>query len=265
MQYAFGSFTPDRDAALTALVQQVALLSASELATRLRAFQSERLADVFASIAGDDVHRPWLVRAYDAARQQVAAGRELVLLGCSHEPGPLGECVVAFLDRARCEAVRPGDEVCAGVAVSCTPGTGLGVAPRLFRKVCSNGAVIPLPGVPARAIDSQEIADAMAACLCAEGFTHAMQRCRQAAFELVGDAPALVRAARTRSPEELLLGRWRRQGDRSLWGLVNAATSLAHADPRWADRLDRERDAERLLAAGLARGSTVAASLAALR
>jgi hypothetical protein len=263
MDYALGSFAPDRDAALTALVQQLGLLSPSDLAARLRAFHGAPPADVLDVLATSHPDRAWLAQVSATADELVADGHDLALLVCRHEDD--GSCVVAFHDRALLADVRPGDSVQAGAVVLRGAGPGLSVAPRVFRKVCSNGAVLELPGAEAQAIDAADVGAALRACLQAEPFAEHVRQLRHAAFELVVDGPALLRAAALHTPDELLLGRWRRQGDRSLWGLVNAATSLAHADPLWHDRVTRERDASRLLAVGLARSSAVVASLASLR
>lgn len=280
MKYALGSLVIDRDAALTALVQQVPLLSPAAMSRRLREFQSAGTVDLLSILDPLDADRPWLQAVLATTQQLRREGRHLALLDCEWRSSNWGgspsrsddprsddgaECAVALVDRSLTDAVRPGDIVQAGVAILRTPELGLVAMPRLFRKLCSNGAVFDLGCATGREIEPFEIETAMRACLQPGGFEATVGRLRWAAHEVVTEGAELVAAARPHSGSDSLLSRWRQQGDRSLWGLINAATSLAHADTSWCKRLGRERDAERLLCAGLERGSETAAAIATLR
>lgn len=265
MNYALGPFQPDREAVLTALVQQVALLSPRVLAQRLRESQAAGALDLLQTLGPHDPDRGWLESVCGTAQQLRDEGRDLVLVECAWVQGDAGdECAVVFLDRSRTDVVRPGDLVQAGVAIVHTPATGLVAVPRLFRKVCSNGMVLDIGCASGREIDPWQVEAAMRECLRDDGFAGAAARLHWAAHELVADGAELLAAARTHTAPSRLLPHWRRQADRSLWGLVNAATALAHTEALWSRRLACERDAERLLAAGLERGSPTAAAIAAL-
>ncbi len=78
-----------------------------------------------------------------------------------------------------------------------------------------------------------------------------MARFRGAAEVLVDDVADLVLAAGSRITASEVQAASARDGDRSLWGAVNAATALAHGEERWSRRLDREADAARLLEGAL--------------
>ena len=266
MNYALGPFSPDRDAALTALVQLVPLLPPGQLAQRLRDHHVAGKVDLLATLEPGDPDRQWLESVCETMRQLVAEGRHVALLECSRVRGAEGvDYAVALVDRALTDTVRPGDSVQAGVAILRAPACGLVAVPRVFRKLCSNGAVLDIGCATGREIEPYEIDAAVRGCLQPGSFEAMVGRLRWAAHEVVFDGPALLAAARPRSASGALLARWRQQGDRSLWGLVNAATSLAHAEASWAERLELERDAERLLGVGLERGSVTVAEIAAMR
>ena len=271
MKYALGPFLPDRDVALTALVQQVPLLSPRSMAQQLREFHAAGAVDLLAMLDASEPDREWLAAVCSTAQELRHEGRNLALIDCAYTRGSNAEghegveCAVVFVDRSLTDAVRPGDTVQAGFAILRSPATGLVALPRLFRKVCSNGILLDIGCATGREIEPYEVDAALRACLHADGFQAMVGRLHWAAHEVILDGPGLLGAARPYSAAEPLLSRWRQQGDRSLWGLVNTATALAHADGRWSQRLERERDAERLLSVGLPRGSETTAAIAALR
>jgi hypothetical protein len=199
-------------------------------------------------LAAEDVDRPWLeatVATVEALRRD---GAELGLAHCERTTGDDGACFVSLFDRNQAKNVKQGDLVHAGVALLRSPATGLVVMPRVFRKVCSNGAVLELGSRTGAAIDADEVPAAIQACLGADVFSAAVQRFRSAANVVVEDVEAFLGMGLA-TPRAELRRHFAASGDRTLFGLVNAATSLAHdvADP--VQRLARERDAERLLCA----------------
>jgi hypothetical protein len=90
------------------------------------------------------------------------------------------------------------------------------------------------------------------ACLDPGAVARGVARFARAAAVPVEDVTALLRRARPHTPEDELTGHWHRAGDRSVWGLINAATQLAHRVSDLSARLQRERDAERILAVAFA-------------
>ncbi len=236
------------------------------LSDQLRSVQREPPTDLLTALAADDPDRGWLAETALSARQLRADGARLDLIACDHTPGPDGECCVVFVDRARQAAVRVDDDVQAGVAILRSPATGLCVMPRVFRKVCSNGAVLDLGNREATVVEWHEVDDAIRACLAPERFADAVARFRWATTVEIDDIAAFARVAGTVTAGAHLV---RRAGEteRSLFAVLNAATERAHLDLRWSARLDRERDAERLLAAAIADSGPLAwdARMAAYR
>lgn len=250
MLYSLASFRPDPDSLLAARLQGQRPLSVAEIEQLMSMHRGTLvLPDLLAQLPLDDGDRPWLGLLVAAVEQLVRAGRELQLVRCDHVPGEDGETAVAFQDASLCASVRVGDQVLAGFAVLRSPATGLVVLPRYVRKVCSNGTVLATGGGVAHSVEPHELRAAIEACLEPAGFAAAIAVFRGAAEFEIDDFGELVLAAGTRSSAAQLQAALARSRDRSLWGLVNAATSLAHGDARWSLRLAREADAGRLVAA----------------
>ncbi len=250
MLYSLASFVPDPASLLAARLQQQRPLTVQEIEQFLQISREEVVPpDLLAQLPRDDVDRGWLQQVVATAEALVAAGRQMKLVRCDHLPGDDGETAVTFQDASLCAAVREGDRVLAGFAVARTASTGLAVLPRYVRKVCANGTVVATGGGIGRSVEPYEVGDAIRVCLEPAGFEAAIERFRGAAEVHVDDLAAIVGAAETVSSQRELQAAVARGRDPSLWGLVNAATSLAHGDARWSVRLRREADAGRLLAA----------------
>lgn len=249
MLYSLASFVPDPDAFLAARLQGRQPLTVQEIEHFMDLVRGVVVPpDLLAELPRDHADRGWLLQVAATIEQLVADGRRMQLVRCDHLPGEDGETAVAFQDASVCAAVREGDRVLAGVAVLRTAATGLVVLPRYVRKVCSNGTVVATGGGIGRAVEPHEVGEAIRTCLEPAGFEAAIARFRGAAEVHVDDLGELVRAAGTVSSLRELQAAAARGRDRSLWGLVNAATLLAHGDARWSRRLRREADAGRLLA-----------------
>jgi hypothetical protein len=160
---------------------------------------------------------------------------------------------------AESAAVRPGDVVNAGVAVRVVSSEII-VHPYTFRQVCTNGAVVA-QALHSRRLErtqstdvfrpSYDIAvtlsafgDAVRASAAPEAFATAANDMR-AAVDIEADAvisllPALARMPQAAAARLLprILGRFGADDDRSVFGLLNAVTSVARDtdDPetRWA-------------------------------
>lgn len=252
MLYSLASFAPDRETLLFARISQVVRSRPEELGQLLRNWDSlSTPPDVLSVLADEDPDRAWLAAVAAIAAELQAEGRALQLVRCDHTPGELGEAAAVFQDPTLCASVREDDRVLAGFVALRTPATGLAVVPRYVRKVCSNGTVAATGGGVGRSVEPHELGAAIRACLDPGGFEAAIERFRGAAEIRVDDVADLVLAAGTRVTASELRAAAVRDGDRSLWGAINAATALAHDEERWSRRLDREADAARLLEGAL--------------
>jgi hypothetical protein len=147
------------------------------------------------------------------------------------------------------ENVRISDRLQGGVALRCDENE-IWLHPYVFRKVCSNGAIM------SHALHSQHVTiadwhgpveaeaafrDAVEACCVDDAFTTAAAEFRLAANSpldmALNLAPFLsrLRAANALDMLDGVLERFAGQGDRSRYGLVNAITSLAR-DTRQPER-----------------------------
>lgn len=150
--------------------------------------------------------------------------------------------------------VRPNDVVNGGVAVTCAGGE-IEVHPYLLRRVCRNGAVRAVIVSTRRvsresvAAPSDEIAkvlsglrDAVRACAEHDLWAAALEQLRSAAAREVDMrthhllVDRLARTAASRQYEEIMR-RFGHGRDRSVFGLMNAVTSVARDEPdpemRW--------------------------------
>lgn len=202
-----------------------------------------------------DVHDPdraWVEAVAATVDEMQAEGRRFTLVDCERTTDCDAYCGVTLYEPALARSVQENDVVSAGVAIIRRAHGEPEVMPRIFRKVCSNGAVVDLGAGTAQAVEAYEVARAMRDCLTPTGLDLARTRFERAANTLIPDVEVVLARARPRTPTGDIVALWREAGDRSAWGLVNAATALAHDEPNLARRLERERDAERILVAALA-------------
>jgi hypothetical protein len=149
----------------------------------------------------------------------------------------------------------PGDSVQGGVAVMVL-GDEVRVHPYTFREVCRNGAIMArtlhtqiVHRVPAYSSDEVvegvvvELREAVGACAAPEAFSLAFGQMRSAA-ETEADLALHLMPLVARMPKRLaakllddVLGRFEDGHDRSVFGLMNAVTSVARDEPdpetRW--------------------------------
>jgi hypothetical protein len=245
--YSLGRFVSSREAELIALMEQAGRMRSSDLLRRLTAITSDRTPkpDVLEVLTPWDPDRGWLASLLQAVEQLTTEGCELELLECVHQPGFDGEAAAAFVDRARTRSVREGDDVQAGFLVLRAQHRLL-VFPRVVRKVCSNGAIMALKPEVAYQVAEDEVAGAVRACLEPGPFELAVQQFCVAAQRVVDDVPQLQGWARTVATAEELEPTAKRP-DRTLFGVLNNATSRGHGVARWSERVQHEQDAARLL------------------
>ena len=151
--------------------------------------------------------------------------------------------------------VRPDDAVKGGVALMAT-GEEIRVHPYTFRQVCRNGAIAAEaiqtrcvhrvePGVPTEAVEAvmEELREAIRDCSTPEAFSISTDRMRSASRQqanlMLHLSPMLSRLPREHAARffAMIEGRFTRQRDTSMFGLVNAVTSVARDEPdpqvRW--------------------------------
>lgn len=154
--------------------------------------------------------------------------------------------------------VLPGDRICAGVAVRAT-GSEILVHPYTFRQICSNGAIVAHALETARieraegvsvsvpsydaVVAINHLRAAIRACASIEAFSAATREMRSAS-EPEADVSIHLMSAVARMPAymvrhlvPMIFDRFEAGGDRSMFGLMNAVTSVARdtRDPevRW--------------------------------
>ena len=219
--------------------------------------------DLLQVLADGDPDRPWLQATADLLTSLQSRGRDLHLVECQRRTGPGGRIALAVVDRSLTASVRKDDCVSAGFAALRQEGSEPTVWPRIYRKMCANGAILYAGDGERQAVTVETLPDAVLACMSGPAFEPAVGRMRRAAEFAVPD-PALVLArARPVAPPAEIIAEWRRAGDRTGWGLLNAATALAGDERELPRRLAREQDAERILRAveSMARPGAPARSL----
>ena len=151
--------------------------------------------------------------------------------------------------------VRPGDAVKGGVALITTD-EEIRVHPYTFRQVCRNGAIAAAalqtrcvdrvePDVPIEAVEAvvEELREAIRDCSTPEAFSITADRMRSAGRQeadlMLHLAPMLSRLPREHAARlfAAIEGTFTQQRDTSMFGLVNAVTSVARDEPdpqvRW--------------------------------
>jgi hypothetical protein len=153
---------------------------------------------------------------------------------------------------ARSADVRPNDRVSGGVLIALRRdhlgAYRLQALPRLYRKVCQNGMVMPLRDVSIHEIDPRPLfaspdnfplavalEKATRACLDHTMFEWAAERCRRSAGEDTGpSATPLASLLESRLRPQVLWAVHRRYAmarDFTRWGMVNAVTAEARTAP----------------------------------
>lgn len=204
--------------------------------------------DLLEALPGGSSDRAWVAQAAEALEARRRRSRHLALLRCEWERDGGPFVAISAHDPSLGGAVRLRDTVSAGF-VAIRDGGGLRVLPRIYRKICANGAVVFLrEGKEALATEGN-VGAAIEACFGQRDFEEVVRTFRRAARTPLPDPAALLARARAASPPAEVLARFEREGDRTAWGLINAATAAAREEPDFRLRVERERDAERILRA----------------
>lgn len=241
---------PDPNDLLARLLADGGLPRGAELVRLMREFESRRKGaraapDLLAELAADPGPDGWVFELADA----LAGRRGLRMTHCERGTD---YTAIAVVDESQTASIRPRDESCGGFAAVRDRQGDVEILPRIYRQVCTNGAVMMTHTGAGILHETGSVRDAVNACLSGATTTAAFDVLRRAARTPVSDPIALLRRARVDAPAAEIW-RDREEADDSVFGVVNALTASARREPRFARRLDIERGAARVLAAaGLA-------------
>jgi hypothetical protein len=211
-----------------------------------------RSPDLLDSLSAVSRDRKWVTEAAEAIADLNGRGSKIVLIWCEWEKDRGDYLAIVGFDRRLVEAVRRGDEVSAGFAAIREASREVQIFPRIYRKVCANGVVVLRRSDEDALATERSVADAIGSCFEKKPLEEVVAAMKSAARTPVDDPGALLAQARAASSTREVVRAFDRGGDRTVWGLVNAATALARREPDLRRRLHLERDAERILrAAGL--------------
>jgi hypothetical protein len=209
------------------------------------------LPDLLETLQPSDPDWTWVHEVHEIMQERSRIRTSLRLLQCEREPEGAWTGI-AVLDELQRGNVRSRDAVHGGF-LALRDEVGLAVYPRVYRQICSNGAIAAgLIHVDVR--DGEVgVGDAVRACLSGEEFTGTVARFQAAAELVIGDEVRfLLRARLERAPRDVLAAR--EDQDRTVWGLVNALTALARGAGDLRERVKVERQVENILqAAGIGR------------
>jgi hypothetical protein len=229
------------------LSPEPASLDPETLALLMSERRSE-LEDLLNVLPPHDPDRAWVVDTHAAltrvARRSGGPGPRLV--DCRTVTGPKGGVVLAAIDERLSGAVRPGDTVCAGVVASRLGDEQVRVEPRLYRKLCANGAIIRVGTGEDQVAAGLDVGEAVEQCFAAGAFAETIARLTRAAVTPVSDpVTLLLQLALPVRVYEVL--RAREDEDMSAFGWLNALTARARSERDPILRLSLERKAEELL------------------
>jgi hypothetical protein len=202
------------------------------------------------------------------------------LLHCEREPGDHGHVAIAVVDPSCAAAVRAesetrsrgvaafgdrasGDLHCGGLAAVRMPGGDVEILPRIYRRVCTNGAVVLTRTCSDLLREAGTVHAAVDACLSPATTGAAFALLDAAARTPVADPVALLQLALTPAAAAAA---WAGREDRdpTMFGVVNALTAHARRERSFARRFAIERGAARILAGvtgGPGRGERAAREL----
>jgi hypothetical protein len=169
----------------------------------------------------------------------LASRIEIRLLACEREPGPSGFTAIAVASPSVADDVRPLDTVWAGFAALRDGQQPLRVEGRVFRLVCENGSlasVVEDETEPAEA----SVEDRIERCFDRQRFAAVVATLRQAAQQRVPDPRPMLDEQGYMPHRGLIEERWSKAKDPTLYGLMNAMTSVARDLPDVRERLDLE-------------------------
>jgi hypothetical protein len=249
--YRLGRFAPPPSHRLLLAIASARSPAQFEAAVRslLAGPDRDRLPDLFDALPEYSPDRLWVDTVAAALTRLEQRGRRPVLLECQWHDAPGGHLAIAAMDDRVGADVQVGDRVMAGFAAVRDAEGHLVVLPRIFRKVCTNGAIVHEGNAENVLHDEERIEEAIEQCLAGRAFDRSLCLLQHATTVRVDDPLAVLRSAGAVSPPREVFAEFAAGGDRSGYGLVNAATAAARREPDFARRLERERDAARILAA----------------
>ena len=219
-------------------------------------WRSSAPPDVRTVVEPADPDHDWVHEVAHVLEDLTASGRRLRLLECSRggAGGGADGIAISAVDAHRSAVIRAGDVVCAGFAALREEGGDLVVLPRIYRRMCRNGAVV-FSHLGADelscASDVGGVGAAVTRCLSQPELQATAGRLRRAARTEVHDVQALLHDAAVPLPVDVVL-RGAEEPVDTVWGVLNAVTAQARRVPAFRQRLAIEQAAERILQAALA-------------
>lgn len=213
-----------------------------------RAVPGSEWPDLLEALPAESPDRAWVERTAEVLEARHRRSPRLALLRCEWVRDGDGFVAISACDGGLARAVRTGDSVSAGF-VAIRDGDGLRVLPRIYRKACANGAVVFVGEESDALAGAGDVAEAVEACFGKPALEGTVGRLRRAARTPVPSPAALLVRARVAGEAAEILAAFETAGDRTAWGLINAATAAARGESDFRRRVERERDAERILRA----------------
>lgn len=194
--------------------------------------------------------RVWVVSLKNQL-EELARGLEFRLLDCEYEPGPDGFLAIAGTSPSIAARVREADPVVAGFVALRDRDEPVRVIPRVFRVVSATGTLAWVHE------DEHEFTDLLVEeqvlqCFDQDRFLPIAERLRRAADRELPGVSTLPDDEVSEEHRETIEARWRDDGDRTVYGLMNAWTAVARDLPDFRERLMLEEQAGSL--AGLTLG-----------
>lgn len=211
-----------------------------------RPFQGLAVApgpDLLSQLRYGHPDRVWVVSVKNQL-EEIARGLEFRLLACEYEPGPDGYLAIAGVSASIAARVREADPVVAGFVALRERELPVRVIPRAFRVVSATGALVSARDDEAGA-HGFLVEEQVLQCFDHDRFLPVADQLRRAAAAELLSLPEEVKQSGDR---ERIEARWREDGDRTLYGLMNAVSAEACDRPDFRERLALEE-----LAGSLAR------------
>ncbi len=207
--------------------------------SRLRGRKPEPGPDLLTELALSDPDRGW-VEAVHRRLADLSRRSEIRLLACDHEPGPSGFLAIAATSPALSAEVRTRDTVWGGFAALRDAGGPVRIWARVFRLVCQNGSLV---SVREDFIEAADVEAQIERCFDRARFMSAVTALRAAATRHLPDPRPMLDEGGYMLHRGPIEARWREESDPTVYGLMNAMTSVARDLPDIRERLKLEEEA----------------------
>jgi hypothetical protein len=197
----------------------------------------EQAPDLLRALPKGDPDRKW-VEAVHRRLRKLSRRFDIRLLACEREPGGSGFLAIAATSPALSADVRPRDTVWGGFVALRDSNRPVSVRARIFRLVCRNGSLVSVHEDGVEPADGVE--EHVERCFDHARFMSAVEALRMGAAQRLEDPASRLDEMEYLLHRGLIERRWREEGDRTVFGLINAITSVARDVPDMRERLDLE-------------------------